>query len=196
MFPLECLIQLLWCSCLLTSVSVYVCMCFDMFVHTCIWTGDLVMKLLSNLSTILVTVHCLFAVSAFQYSHLRRCTHMIAFYCSVQVCLFAQKFACWTLCECMLFLLIFHQRVREASLLVKLWVIELICLKYYLSLILRYFTYSPSIQARSEIIVYKSSICDLTQIFKFSYTSVKSNEKSNLTGYPQLEILDHANLRC
>lgn len=151
MFPLECLVQLLWCSCLLMNVSVCVCMC----VRGCVcahmrvnssWKSVLVIKLLSTLgrklSTILVTVLCLLAVPAFEYSPLKAHIWLLFFLFFFVLCknwpiehLVNVGYSCWSSIK-QLEKLHFGQAVS--------YCLELICLKYYLPFILiLYFTYSP-----------------------------------------------------
>lgn len=155
-------------------MSVSVCMCVDVFVHSCMWTAvgkvfcETLYKLLSTigrrLSTILVTVLCLFAAPAFG---VRPSEKVLSF--SVQVCFVAQKLACRTLRECMLFSLKFHPTVGGAS----FWSscesllgtnLPQVLPPYDINLCISHTP--PLIKAKSEMIKDEitSSICDLTHM--------------------------------
>lgn len=133
-------------------VCVYVWMCVVVFVHTCTWTAvgkvfwrqKLFSTIGRKLSTILVTALCLCAAPAFEYSPLKKCTRLIAFFqcpglfCCTEIGLlnimWMYAFSCWNSIK-QLEKLIFDQAVS--------YCLELICLKYYLPLILSYISHTP-----------------------------------------------------
>lgn len=147
MFPMECLVQLTWRSCLWMSVFVY-----SMCVWTCWCTcacghrsekccGDSWKEWLSTVKSRIVNHVCYCAL--FVELSPPQSAHICLLCFSHQVCSLAQKSTCWTqLNECMLFLLKFRQTVGGAFFFVFCFVqavihcLEWICLEYYLPLIL------------------------------------------------------------